>query len=53
MSYNGIDQRYYVVNDEDMVDRMDGIEEEFHNPDDANLDEYEMVSHILGSVFHV
>lgn len=46
MTYNGIDQRYYMVNDEDVADRMGGIDEEFHNGDDANLDEYEMVSHI-------
>lgn len=51
MSFNGVDQRYYTGDDEDMVDSVDGIDEEYHTAEDANLDEYEMVSHILGQMF--
>ncbi|KAL1535250.1 hypothetical protein AAHA92_31330 [Salvia divinorum] len=40
MSFNGGDQQYYTVDDEDMADGMD---EESHTADDANLDEYEMM----------
>lgn len=52
MSYNDADQRYFMVDDEDMAD-MDGIDEDYHTADDANLDEYDMVSHILGQMFPV
>lgn len=53
MSFNGGDQQYYTVDDDDTVDTMDGIDEESHAADDANLDEYEMVSHVLGQMLPV
>ncbi|KAH6768182.1 Transducin/WD40 repeat-like superfamily protein [Perilla frutescens var. frutescens] len=43
MSFNGADQHYYMVDDEDVADTMDGIDEEYHTADDANLDEYVML----------
>ncbi|XP_042007087.1 uncharacterized WD repeat-containing protein C2A9.03-like [Salvia splendens] len=43
MSFNGGDQLYYTVGGDDTVDSMDGIDEESHAADDANLDEYEMM----------
>ena len=46
MSFNGGDQQYYTV------DSMDGIDEESHAADDdANLDEYEMVSTFLDECY--
>lgn len=47
MSYDEPDQRYYMVDDEDVADNMDGIDEEYHTADDANLDEYDMVGQVL------
>ncbi|KAK4387972.1 hypothetical protein Sango_2403800 [Sesamum angolense] len=48
MSYNGVDQMDYMVDGGDVADSIDGIDEEYHAADDANLDEYDMVSHISG-----
>ncbi|KAK4422053.1 putative WD repeat-containing protein C2A9.03 [Sesamum alatum] len=43
MSYNGVDQMDYMVDGGDMADSIDGIDEEYHAADDANLDEYDML----------
>lgn len=44
MSYNGVD-------DGDVADSLDGIDEEYPTADDANLDEYDMVSRISTTNF--
>ncbi|KAL0392546.1 UNVERIFIED_CONTAM: hypothetical protein Sradi_2477400, partial [Sesamum radiatum] len=43
MSYNGVDQMDYMVDGGDVADSIDGIDEEYHAADDANLDEYDML----------
>lgn len=48
MSYDGVDPMDYMVDGGDVADSMDGIDEEYHIADDANLDEYDLVSHISG-----
>lgn len=46
MSYDGVYQMDYMVDEGDVADPVDGIDEEYHTADDANLDEYDMVSHV-------
>ncbi|KAL3829247.1 hypothetical protein ACJIZ3_018049 [Penstemon smallii] len=43
MSYHGVDQMDYMVDDGDVTDSVDGIDEEFYAVDDPNLDDYDML----------
>ncbi|KAK6145759.1 hypothetical protein DH2020_019628 [Rehmannia glutinosa] len=50
MSYNEVDQMEYIVDDGDVADSID---DENHTADDANLDDYDMVSHIFFLLFFI